>query len=461
MRKKNEPQMTFGEFSVKYMETIFPPDPELEKISQILDDNPEVLDVVAEDMTQGLKHKGSEGMTVEQVLRCAIIYQLKGYPYRELAARIADSYNYRKFTRFYDGKIPHFASIEKAIKRIKPQTFEKINDLLVAHAIKKKVEDGGKLRSDTAVVQTDIHHPTDASLLDDCVRVLDRLMQGCKDEYPDLKFEYHRRTKRVKKRAFKIALTKGKDAKKKRLGPYRDLLKLSEEVLAMAGACLAELESMRESCGQDFLVVSFIDSFKEYIPLTGQVIAQCRRRVIEGESVPAGQKVVSIFEPHTNIICRGKTQSPTEFGHKLCLSSGSSGLLTQYKVCQGNPSDGDLLQGILDKHAGQLGCGPESFAGDRRFYSEANEDMASSDPYNVAYVSIPKPGRRSARRKAYESEKWFKILQRFRAGIEGILSCLLRALGLTRCLWKGLDSFCSYVGLSVVTFNLRKLAALL
>ena len=135
MRKKNEPQMTFGEFSMDYMETIFPPDPELEKISQLLNDNPEVLDVVAQDMTQGLNQNGSEGMTVEQVLRCAILYQLKGYSYRELAARIADSYNYRKFTRFYDGKIPHFASIEKAVKRIKPESFEKVNDLLVAYAI--------------------------------------------------------------------------------------------------------------------------------------------------------------------------------------------------------------------------------------------------------------------------------------------------------------------------------------
>jgi IS5 family transposase len=461
MRKKNEPQMTFGEFSMNHMETVFPPDPELEKISRILDDNPEILDVVAQDMTRGLNRNGSEGMTVEQVLRCAIIYQLKSYSYRELAARIADSYNFRKFTRFYDGRIPHFTSIEKTVKKIKPETFEKVNDLLVAHAIKKKVEDGSKLRSDTAVVETDIHHPTDARLLDDCVRVLDRLLQGCREEYPEMNFEYHRRTKRVKKRAFQIALAKGKNAKKKRLRAYRDLLKISPEVLAMAGACLSELESMRESRGLDFVGASFIESFKEYIPLAGQVIDQCRRRVIEGESVPADQKVVSIFEPHTDIIRRGKTQSPTEFGHKLSLSTGSSGLVTQYQVCEGNPGDGDLLQGILDKHVEQFGGGPGAFAGDRRFYSEANEVMASSDPYYIKYVSIPKPGRRTPKRKAHESEKWFKILQRFRAGIEGILSCLLRALGLTRCLWKGRESFCSYVGLSVVTFNLRKLAALL
>jgi IS5 family transposase len=311
------------------------------------------------------------------------------------------------------------------------------------------------------VVETDIHHPTDARLLNDCVRVLDRLMQGCKQEYPEMRFEYRRRTKRVKKRAFQIALTKGKNAKKKRLRAYRDLLKISREVLAMAGACLSELESMRDSRGLDFLGSSFIESFKEYIPLAVQVIEQCRRRVIEGEKVPADQKVVSIFEPHTDIIRRGKTQSPTEFGHKLSLSTGSSGLVTQYKVCQGNPGDGDLLPGILDKHVDQFGRGPGGFAGDRRFYSEKNEKLAGSEPYNVEYFSVPKPGRRTPKRKAHESEKWFKILQRFRAGIEGILSCLLRALGLTRCLWKGWESFCSYVGLSVVTFNLRKLAALL
>ena len=311
------------------------------------------------------------------------------------------------------------------------------------------------------MVETDIHHPTDASLLNDCVRVLDRLMQGCKEESPGMRFEYHRRTKRVKKRAFQIALTKGKDAKAKRISIYRELLPLCQEVLGMSRACLSELESMRESCGLDFLASSFIESFKEYLPLTGQVIEQCRRRVIEGEKVPADQKVVSIFEPHTDIICRGKSMSPTEFGHKLSLSTGSSGLVTRYQVCEGNPSDGDLLPGILDKHLEQFGRGPGAFAGDRRFYSEENEKLASSEPYHVEYVSIPKPGRRTPKRKAHESEKWFKLLQRFRAGIEGVLSCLLRALGLTRCLWKGWESFCSYVGLSVVTFNLRKLAALL
>jgi IS5 family transposase len=234
-----------------------------------------------------------------------------------------------------------------------------------------------------------------------------------------MRFEYHRRTKRVKKRAFQIALTKGKDAKAKRISIYRELLPLCQEVLEMAGACLSELESMRESRGLDFLASSFIESFKEYLPRTGQVIEQCRRRVIEGEKVPADEKIVSIFEPHTDIIRRGKSMSPTEFGHKLSLSTGSSGLVTQYQVCQGNPSDGDLLPGILDKHLEQFGRGPGAFAGDRRFYSEENEKLASSEPYHVEYVSIPKPGRRTPKRKAHESERWFKLLQRFRAGMRG------------------------------------------
>lgn len=461
MRKKNEPQITFGEFSIKYMESIFPPDQELEKISQVLEDNPQILQTVAEDLTSGLKQSGSEGMTVEQVLRCAILYQLKGYSYRELQARLADSYNYRKFTRFYDAPIPHFSSLERAVKRISAATFAKINDLLVAHALKKKVEAGAKLRADTAVVETDVHHPTDGSLLWDSIRVLDRLMQGCREEYPGLRFTYHDRTRTAKKRAYRIALAKGRNAEQVRLKAYGELLGFAEEVYAMSGACLSQLVSMRASGGFDFVLSSFIESFREHIPLCEQVIEQCRRRVLQGEKVPAEEKVVSIFEPHTDIICRGKTQSPTEFGHKVSLVTGSSGLITQYEVCAGNPGDNELLPGILQKHVAQFGSGPRDFAADRRYYSAANEALAQSDPYQVAHVSIPRPGHRDERRRDHESEKWFRVLQSFRAGIEGVWSVLLRALGLRRCLWSGWESFCSWVGLSVVTYNLRKLASLL
>lgn len=253
-------------------------------------------------------------------------------------------------------------------------------------------------------------------------------------------------------------MVKGKKASLKRKAAYRKLLRTADEVLGMARSCRAELDSMRAGGGFDIELDAFIDALEHFIPLTEKVIDQCRRRVIDGENVPASEKVVSIFEDHTDIIRRGKSSSPTEFGHKVLFSASGAGLITQYKVCEGNPGDDGLLKDILDKHVEQFGYGPARFAGDRRFYSSVNEQLAASDPYNVEYVSIPKPGRRSDDRRRHEGERWFKLLQRFRAGIEGVISVLMRALGCTRCLWRGLESFGCYIGLSVFAFNLRKIA---
>jgi len=461
VRKKYESQVSFDDFSFTSLDKIFPADEELEKMSAALDENPDILDEVSRDLQCGLRETGAEGMTIEQVLRSAVIYQLKGYSYRELEARIADSYNYRKFARFHAGAVPHFSNFEKAIKRIRPETFEKINDLMVAYAIKKKLEDGKKLRGDATVVETNIHHPTDASLLWDSVRVLDRLMNGVRKNCPRVMFEYHNRARSAKKYCYKITMAKGKNAEKIRGQYYRKLLKAACDVLNMSISCLAALDSAGLGFYEDLAASLLRNELDEYIALAARAIEQCERRVLEGDKVPASEKIVSIFEDHTDIIRRGKTMSPTEFGHKVLAATGTSGIVTQYKVCEGNPGDNELFGGILEKHVAQFGAAPREFAGDRRFYSADNEELAAGDPFNVERVSIPKPGYKNAERLDFERERWFKKLQRFRAGIEGNLSTLLRSFSLTRCLWRGWESFKSWVGLSVFAYNLRKIAALL
>ena len=461
VRKKYEPQISFDDLSFTSLDKIFPPDEELEKMNAALDETPEILDEVARDLQCDVQATGSEGMTVEQVLRSAIIYQLKGYSYRELSARIADSYNYRKFTRFFALPIPHFSNFEKAIKKIRPETFEKINDLLVGYAIKKKLENGKKLRSDGAVVEANIHYPTDASLLWDGVRVLDRLMQGVKENCPSAQFRYHNRKRSAKKLCYAITMAKGRGVNERRKKHYRKLLKVAREVLKMAAFCVESIDVGVLGFEENLAAPLLKQELERCMGLASQAIEQCERRVFGDEKVPASEKIVSIFEDHTDIICRGKTMSPAEFGHKILVATGASGLVTQYKVCRGNPGDSELVPQILRKHVDQFGEAPRAFAGDRRFWSAANEELASNDPYNVEYVSIPRPGYRNSRRRELEKERWFKKLQRFRAGIEGGLSTLLRSFGLTRCLWRGWESFKSWVGLSVFAYNLRKIAVLI
>jgi len=289
-------------------------------------------------------------------------------------------------------------------------------------------------------------------------------MKGARDELPRCRFEYHDRTRRAKKLSYQITMGKGKNIEKKRKSWYRDLLKVAGEVFDMALACREALGKALDDGELYFneatLALLIKRELDEYIPLCAQCISQCERRVKGGEKVAADEKIVSIFEPHTDIIRRGKTMSPTEFGHKVFVATGASGLVLQYKVCEGNPPDSDLFEGILKKHVEQFGKGPREFTGDRRFYHDENEKLAKECPYCVERLAIPKPGRRSAQRVAFEKQRWFKKLMRFRAGIKGGLSTLLRCFGLGRCLWRGIESFKAWAGLSFFAWNLRKIAAL-
>lgn len=203
-------------------------------------------------------------------------------------------------------------------------------------------------------------------------------------------------------------------------------------------------------------VMGSVAELKRALALAEGVYDQAYRRVIQGESVPASEKLVSFFETHTNIICRGKKASKVEFGHKIEFGTGRSGLVTWYKVLEGNPGDNEGLLAALDSHIETFGVVPKKLVTDRRYFSAENEEQARQR--GVEQVALPKPGYLNILRKKLQKASWFRKLLRWRAGIEGNLSTLLRSFGLKRCLWKGLKSFKSYVGLSVLSYNLRLLA---
>jgi IS5 family transposase len=385
-------------------------------------------------------------------LRLAVLKQLKGYSYRALEEHVNNTPFYRQFTRFYGGAIPDFSVMERAIKQIRPETFEAINAVLVGYAVEKKVEDGQRLRTDTTVIKTDIAPPVDARLLADGVRVLTRLMKNVRESRPALRFPLANRARRAKKRCYAIVMAKGRNVEQRRQRWYRDLLQVVGEVLAMARGCVEALRPL--AAVGDIEAQAMLAEIEQYIGRCDKAREQCVRRVLRGEKVPAAEKIVSLFEEHTDIICRGKKQSPTEFGHKVLLTTGQSGLITHFAVVRGNPGDDRLVEPMLDDHIRQFGSAPAELTGDRRFHYA--ETVAQEK--GVERIALPKPGARNLLRRALEKSRWFKRLLRFRAGIEGIISTLLRAFGLARCLWEGWTSFCSYVGLGVVTYNLRHLA---
>ena len=454
MRKKIVAQSSLFDHAINLLISIFEPEKKLKKMSVIIDANPDIVAAVHSDLTEGSCDSGSHGISAERVVRCAILKHYKQYSYRELYERIKDGISLRWFTRFYSDSIPHYTALQKAIKSIKSETWNRINEVLVSYAQERKLERGKSLRVDTTVVETNIAYPIDSRLLWDSIRVLTRLMERCRQVLPEINFAFAKRTRRAKKLCYRIVMAKGPKAKHNRQKFYKDLIKIANEVFLMSERCLKEMKKHPQ-----VKTLSLHEQLDHYLSMSALAIDQCERRVLKGEKVPASEKILSIFEEHTDIIKRGKSQSPTEFGHKVLITTAKSGLITQFEVFRGNPDDANMIPDILAIHQKQYGHAPDKLCGDRRFFSLDNEQLAYQE--GVKKVSICKPGYRSKDRKQIEKERWFKTLQRFRAGIEGIISALMRSYGLKRCFWKGWEAFQSYVGLSVVTFNLQKIAQLI
>jgi IS5 family transposase len=427
---------------------------ELAVISAVLDKLPEAVRLVHEDLSwRGRKRvdpsKGRDGMAAEQVLRVGILKQVTGFSYEYLAFHLLDSSTYRTFVRLgYDDKPPKKSTLQKNVKRVKAETWEAINKLVVLQAKKLGIERGDKVRTDCTVVESNIHHPTDSSLLWDCVRVLVRIMGKVKEEF-GITFSDH--SKRAKRRAMNISNAKSFEQRKPL---YRDLIKIADKTIKQAEQIARQLDGVApQSIMGMALAVAFAAELRQYVELATQVVSQTERRVVRGESVPAGEKIVSIFEPHTDIIIKGNRE--TEYGHKICLTTGASGLITDLVVEAGNPSDSTLAVRTIERIKGIFGKAPLQASFDGGFASRAN--VADIKALGVKDVAFNKRCGLEVT-DMVKSKPVYRALSAFRSGIEGTISFLKRAFGLARCMWKGFASFKAYAQASVLACNLRILA---
>lgn len=392
---------------------------------------------------------GRPGLNGDQVLRAAIIKQMNGFSYEVLAFHLADSMTYRAFCRIgVADAAPDADTLQRNVKRIRPQTWAVINHALMGLARTEGIESGEMMRGDCTVTDSNIHSPTDSSLLDDCVRVLTRLLVRAA-AFMAVAFTNHRR--RAHRRAIAIIHARRTD---KRLPLYKDLLTVTERTVRAARAAAEGLRTC--DCGDPVdraAVAQLADELEHHIELAERVIDQTSRRVLQGESVPANEKVVSIFEPHTDII--RKDHRDTYYGHKIYLSSGPSGLITDCEILDGNPSDSKLTVDKVIRHQEIFGRVPRQVAFDGGFASRAN--LADLKELGVEDVCFSKgPG--LAVLEMVRSSWVYRKLRNFRAGIEGNISFLKRVFGLDRCNWRGLESFKSYVWSSVVACNLLVMA---
>ena len=449
MRKKNQKQLPL---MIKRID--HPHAKELQVISDILDENPIINEWVLQDLThdKNLINTGAQGMSAEQVIRAAIVKQTQEYSYEELAFHLMDSVSYRSFCRIgFADKGFQKSALCSNIKAISPETLEAINRLLVAYGQDKKIERGKQTRIDCTVVSSNIHEPTDSSLLWDSVRVLTRMLSKIKEQFRDLNISYTDHTRRAKRRMLGVMNAKNKKVRKQK---YKDLLKVTHDTVSYAQKAISLLEDpalvspVLFDSAQDR-----VEELREILMLTGKVIDQTTRRVINGESVPAPEKIVSIFEPHTDII--KKDRRDTYYGHKICLSGGASNLITDCMILDGNPADADLTGQMLDRHKDIYGDYPVKTALDGGFASKENLEAAKTK--GITDVCFAK--KRGLKEEDMCRSTWvYKRLRRFRAGIESGISWLKRCFGLSRCTWKSHRSFKSYVWASIVSANLLTLA---
>jgi transposase, IS5 family len=323
-----------------------------------------------------------------------------------------------------------------------------------------KVTRGRKLRVDSMVVETNVHHPTDSALLADGVRVLSRLLRRAKKALPaevvgrlgkkEVFRTRNRSVRRVSQQLHRIARRKGEKARKELKEAYQKLIAITQASCAQAVRVVGALRRYADESGARRL----LESLEHFVPLVEQGIAQATRRVLHDEQVPAAEKLLSLFEEHTQIITRQKMGKPREFGRKVLIDEVDGGIVSRYEILEEIGREHPHLPASLEAHREHFGGAPQLLAGDRGLYSAENEKTAQQA--GVKRVVLPKSGKPSEKRKRHEKQRWFRRGFRFRAGIEGRISVLGRVFGLDRCLEHGEEGMGRWVGWGIVAHNLRQ-----
>lgn len=439
-------------FFVEIQEFTSEMEPELAAIDKVLDDEV-IYRMVKADVSQRYpktQQTGRGSTPIEVILRMLVVKHLYNVSYEKTEKAVKDSLVLRRFCRVYFEDVPDDTTLIRWANQIKPETLKALHERVVELATELKVTKGRKLRTDGTVVETNIHYPTDSNLLNDGVRVLSRHLKRAQQVLADgvevakTLFRDRSRSARNVKRQIERAARRGRE-KTKPL--YQKLVQISRATLNQAQQVVEQLEMVGENTAEDIR-----QSLQTFMKRTQQVIDQTVRRVFNEESVPVADKLVSLFEPHTDIIKRGKANHPTEFGHKVWLDEVDGGIVSDYRVLDGNPADSDQWQPAIAHHIEQFGKAPFQASADRGVTSAPNEAYAQQR--GVKRVILPKAGYKSERRRQHERQSWFRRGRRYHAGVEGRISVLKRKHGLDRCLNHGQDGFERWVGLEIIAHNL-------
>ncbi len=398
-------------------------------VDELLEDE-QLLDAVYE--AQGERHpqsriRGRMQTPAEVVLRLLLLKHIRNWSYDVLEREVRANLVYRAFTRIGDEKVPDAKTLARLGQLIEPKAIEELHRRVVELAQERGVTQGRKLRVDTTVVESNIHYPTDSSLLGDGTRVLTRTMKKIESKSGGLKRKVRDRMRSIRKRVLAIALST------RLLGAQR---------------VLAEV---KQSPRRRRIPVEGLAQWLEtMVGRVRQVVKQTRIRIFAGDTKSPG-KIVSVFEPHTEIIRKGKASKPNEFGKLVKIQEAENQIVTHFEVYAERPADSTLLLSSLQVHQQRLGRIPRMVAADAGFYSRENEKAGQAQ--GVRWMSVPNKKTASSERKRLQHERWFRRGQKWRTGSEGRISVLKRRHGLRRCLYPGLDGMRRWVGLGVIADN--------
>ncbi|MEW5994791.1 MAG: ISNCY family transposase, partial [Candidatus Zixiibacteriota bacterium] len=445
-----------------------------ELIDEALRDNPDLVGLVHHDIRKALEcaNKAENGRSSryssEQVLRIAIAQIIEGESLRDISVRVDESSFLRRFTRIFNDKMMSFSTFCALRNAIKPETWHAMNERLARYAVEKGLIFGERLRVDTTAVETNIHWPSDSSLLWDSYRKCAALVRLAREIRPDIDDGRRLQDRRAKRLAQKIARKAAKKSTPKEGLQANAVKTLYSELISMVSDLLALVVEVRgkllggkpRGAAKDLKVIAtptaLALTMDHYHDLGQQVVSQATRRVLAGEKVPNDQKIFSIFEPHTELIIRGKAGKPIEFGHMVLLQQVQGCFITDYRVFDRRPDESKLVGSVMSSHERLFGAPPDVLTGDKGFYG--GMDVIHQLEQRVGVVAICKKGRRTEEETARESTREFKLAQAFRAGIEGSISVLKRCFSLFRCFRKGWKHFVSFVGNAIFAHNLCVLA---
>ena len=424
---------------------MFELDDELKKVDQLLDD-----ESFFEPFTKRFSTKtGRNTIPIESYLRLMYLKHRFNMGYETLVKEVSDSIKWRTFCHFtLDDPLPDPTSLIKATKRYGEDVVKEINDLLVKKASKRKIIRGRKLRIDTTVVEADIHHPTDAGLIADGVRVITRTVEKLKKSGHVAAQDFRDRTRSIKKRLFKVSNI----LRRKSKGKKEQIHKINAEMVSIAKEVLVSAKEVKYKISSESQPIA--EKMDHYLDLLHQVICQTEGVLKGNTRIP--NRVVSIFDPEARPIKKGKLDKPVEFGRKLCLIETEERIITEYELYNGNPADTGLLAPTVKEHTRKYGKVPWAVAADAGFGSADNRDMLTK--MGVKRVSLPLRGRKN---DPVVKQRWYKRLQRFRAGVEGTISVLKRQFGLDRSRYKGTAGSQVWTGLGIMSYNLRRIAQLM